>query len=71
MIVLLPPSETKRAGGDGPPLRLESLSRAELTPVRTALVDDLVELARDRTACRKALGLSASQDAEIDRNAEL
>ncbi|MGV0661056.1 YaaA family protein, partial [Mycolicibacterium pulveris] len=36
-----------------------------------ALVDDLVELARDRTACRKALGLSASQDAEIDRNAEL
>lgn len=71
MIVLLPPSETKRAGGDGPVLRLESMSCSELTPVRTALVDDLVELARDRTACRKALGLSASQDAEIDRNAEL
>lgn len=71
MIVLLPPSETKRAGGDGPPLRLESLSCPELTPLRATLVDELVELAHDRTACRKALGLSASQDAEIDRNAEL
>lgn len=71
MIVLLPPSETKRAGGDGPPLRLESLSCPELAPMRATLVGELVELARDRSASRKALGLSASQDAEIDRNAEL
>ncbi|HEX2214918.1 MAG TPA: peroxide stress protein YaaA [Mycobacterium sp.] len=71
MIVLLPPSETKRAGGDGPPLRLPALSSPELGPLRTALVDELVELAADRSACRRALGLSASQDGEIDRNAEL
>lgn len=71
MIVLLPPSETKRAGGDGPALRLESLSFPELTPLRTDLLGELVELAADRSACRRALGLSASQDAEIDRNAEL
>nr|WP_090275244.1 peroxide stress protein YaaA [Mycolicibacterium komanii]CRL68206.1 hypothetical protein CPGR_01006 [Mycolicibacterium komanii] len=71
MIVLLPPSETKRVGGDGPPLRLESLSSPELGPLRTELVDELVDLAADRPACRRALGLSASQDAEIDRNAEL
>ena len=71
MIVLLPPSETKRVGGDGPALRLESLSSPELGSLRTELVDELVELAADRPACRRALGLSASQDAEIDRNAEL
>lgn len=71
MIVLLPPSETKRVGGDGPPLSLESLSSPELGPLRTELVDELVNLAADRPACRRVLGLSASQDAEIDRNAEL
>ncbi|MEO3759311.1 peroxide stress protein YaaA [Mycobacterium sp. B14F4] len=71
MIVLLPPSETKRAGGDGPPLRLDTLSAPDLGPLRTALVDELVELAGDRAACRRALGLSASQDGEIDRNAQL
>jgi cytoplasmic iron level regulating protein YaaA (DUF328/UPF0246 family) len=71
VIVLLPPSETKRADGDGPPLRLDALSCPELTPMRATLVDELVKLARDRPASRKALGLSANQDAEIDRNAEL
>ncbi|MEZ0364540.1 peroxide stress protein YaaA [Mycobacterium sp. pUA109] len=71
MIVLLPPSETKRGGGEGPPLRLDELSAPALTPVRTALVDELVALAGDRAASRRALGLSASQDAEIDRNAAL
>nr|WP_090346595.1 peroxide stress protein YaaA [Mycolicibacterium malmesburyense]CRL79210.1 hypothetical protein CPGR_05205 [Mycolicibacterium malmesburyense] len=71
MIVLLPPSETKRVGGDGPPLRLESLSSPELVPLRAELLGELVELAADRPACRRALGLSAAQDAEIDRNAEL
>lgn len=71
MIVLLPPSETKRVGGDGPPLKLGSLSSPDLGPLRSALVDELVELARDPAACRQALGLSAAQDAEIDRNAQL
>ena len=71
MIVLLPPSETKRAGGAGPPLSLEALSSPALGPLRASLVDELVELAADRSACRRALGISASQDAEIDRNAAL
>lgn len=52
-------------------MRLQTLSSPELGPLRTALVDELVELARDRAASRRALGLSASQDGEIDRNAEL
>lgn len=71
MIVLLPPSETKRAGGDGPPLNVASLSWPELGPVRIELVDDLVALAGDPPACRTALGISASQDSEIERNAAL
>jgi cytoplasmic iron level regulating protein YaaA (DUF328/UPF0246 family) len=71
VIVLLPPSETKRDGGDGPPLRLDELSFPELGPLRAALVDELVALAADPPACRRALGISASQDAEIERNAAL
>ena len=71
MIVLLPPSETKRSGGDGPPLRLKKLGTPALTPLRAELVDELVELAADPTACRTALGISTSQDDEITRNATL
>ena len=71
MIVLLPPSETKRAGGDGPPLKLRELSWPELTPLRTQLVGELVRLAADPQASRKALGISEAQDAEIERNAAL
>lgn len=71
MIVLLPPSETKRTGGDGPPVRLDILSSPELTPLRQALIDELIALAADPSACRDALGISASQDAEIERNAVL
>lgn len=71
MIVLLPPSETKRAGGDGQRLRLEALGSPQLTELRAALVDELVALAADRDASRRALALSATQDAEIDRNALL
>lgn len=71
VIVLLPPSETKCAGGDGPPLRLDGLSFPALTAVREALIAELSTLAADPSACRRALGLSASQDAEIARNREL
>lgn len=69
--MLLPPSETKRTGGDGPPVRLDNLSSPQLTPLRQSLIDELVDLAADPQACRKALGISASQDAEIERNAAL
>lgn len=71
MIVLLPPSETKRAGGDGPALDLCRLGWPELGPLRAELVDELVGLAADPPTCRQALGISAAQDAEIERNAAL
>lgn len=39
--------------------------------MRDELVADLVDLASDRPSCRTALGISAAQDAEIERNAAL
>lgn len=69
MIVVLPPSETKHTGGDGPALALDELGWPELGPLRAELVAELVALAADPAACRQALGISAAQDAEIERNA--
>jgi uncharacterized protein len=71
VLVLLPPSETKAAGGDGAPLDLAALTAPELTGVRTEIAESLVKLADDVPAARAALGLSPKQDAEIERNAEL
>ncbi len=71
VIVLLPPSETKRAGGDGPPLAVDALGWPELNALRNELFSELVDLAADPQECRRALGISPAQDAEIDRNAAL
>ncbi|MGH3720815.1 MAG: YaaA family protein [Pseudonocardiaceae bacterium] len=71
MLVLLPPSETKAPGGDGPPLRLDALAHPELTPVRRTLIDELVTLAGDGPAGLAALGLSERQGGELERNAVL
>jgi cytoplasmic iron level regulating protein YaaA (DUF328/UPF0246 family) len=71
MLVLLPPSETKAAGGDGPPLYLDGLSCPELNPVRRKLADALVDLAADVPASLQVLGISERQKDEVTRNAEL
>ena len=71
MLVLLPPSETKSPGGDGPPLDLAALTAPELTPLRARLTEALVKLAADVPAARTALGLSPGQDDELARNARL
>ncbi|RZQ64853.1 peroxide stress protein YaaA [Amycolatopsis suaedae] len=71
MLVLLPPSETKAPGGDGPPLDLAALGFAELNPTRQKVADALVDLAADVPASLAALGLSQRQDEEVERNAGL
>lgn len=71
MLVVLPPSETKAVGGRGAPLDLDALSFPTLNPVRKELVDEVVTLADDVEASRAALGISANQDDEIERNAAL
>ena len=72
MLVLLPPSEGKAPGGDGPPLDLAGLSRPALTPVRERIVDALVQAARtDPERLRRALGCTPGQADEVLRDAAL
>ncbi|MFS0712504.1 peroxide stress protein YaaA [Microbacterium sp. 2P01SA-2] len=71
MLVLLPPSETKRAGGTGAPLDVEALALPQLAPERRAAVDALVELSRDPETAARVLKLGSRQRGEIAVNAEL
>jgi cytoplasmic iron level regulating protein YaaA (DUF328/UPF0246 family) len=71
VLILLPPSETKRAGGTGRSLSLEDLRFPELTEVRRQLANDVVELAADREATITALKLGPKQHAEVEVNREL
>lgn len=69
MLLILPPSETKREGGE-PESRLElgTLSFPELIAPRKAALAGLRELSRSVSASMSALGLGPTQRQEIDRN---
>ncbi|MEU9165735.1 peroxide stress protein YaaA [Streptomyces sp. NPDC048424] len=72
MLVLLPPSEGKAAGGSGAPLKPESLSLPGLAPARAAVLEELVELcAGDELKAREVLGLSEGLRGEVAKNVEL
>ena len=71
MLLLLPPSETKRDGGDGDVLDLAALSHSALTVQRTELLDRVIALAADGDATMRALKLSPRQTAEVERNRRL
>lgn len=72
MLVLLPPSEGKAAGGSGAPLKPESLSLPGLGAARAAVLEELVELcAADEEKAREVLGLSEGLRGEVAKNAEL
>ncbi len=71
MLILLPPSETKRAGGAGAPLRPGALALPQLAAQRTRVVDALVELSADPDRAARVLSLSAKQRGEIAVNAGL
>lgn len=71
MIVLLPPSETKRDGGSERVLRLETLSFGGLTSSRRKAITALRALSRSVSGSMSALGLGVTQRAEIDRNRTL
>ena len=53
MLILLPPSETKASGGEGPPLDLAELGFPELTKTRARLTAALIRLSRNRKASRE------------------
>ncbi|QKJ19892.1 YaaA family protein [Microbacterium hominis] len=71
MLILLPPSETKRPGGRGRPLDASRLALPGLRPEREAVIDALVALSDDEDAAARVLKLGATQRAEIAVNAHL
>lgn len=71
MLLLLPPSETKRAGGSGSPLDVAALALPDLVPQRVAVVDALVALSEDADTAARVLKLSERQRGEIAVNAAL
>lgn len=68
MLILLPPSETKRDGGDGPPLDLGALSFPELTRARRQALSALKALSRNLSAAAGMLRLGPSSATEAARN---
>lgn len=68
MLIILPPSETKREGGDGPPLDLAALSFPELTASRRRALAALRALSRNLAAATGMLRLGPSSASEAARN---
>ncbi|WP_188940737.1 YaaA family protein [Nakamurella endophytica] len=68
MHVLLPPSEGKRAGGSGPPLRLDALPFPDLTAVRERIVDALALVSADPEAARPVLRVPPTVLDEVAAN---
>ena len=71
MLLLLPPSETKRAGGSAGALELDRLRFPELRAVRDRVLTAAIAVADDVEASMHALRLSPRQAHEVDRNREL
>ena len=71
MLIVLPPSETKRDGGDpSRPLSLDALSFTPLTKPRQRAVSAMRRLARNRGAAA-ALRLGPTQARELERNRQV
>jgi cytoplasmic iron level regulating protein YaaA (DUF328/UPF0246 family) len=72
VMILLPPSEGKTVPQTKAVLDLSTLSFTELTELRSKTIDSLVKVSEGRvSAARKILGVTANQDAEIERNHDL
>jgi cytoplasmic iron level regulating protein YaaA (DUF328/UPF0246 family) len=69
VLILLPPSETKRDGGaEGSALDLSALSFPALTAQRKRALSALRGISRSVAASTTALGLGPTQRFEVDRN---
>ncbi|MCP2637374.1 peroxide stress protein YaaA [Microbacterium sp. HD4P20] len=71
MLILLPPSETKRSGGRAKPLQTATLALPSLAPQREAVVGALVTLSADEDEAARVLRLGATQRGEVAVNAAL
>lgn len=71
MFIVLPPSETKRDGGNSLPLDVTRLSFPKLNSTRRSLVNAVSALARDEAASLRALKLGPKGAPEVLRNRAL
>lgn len=71
MLLVLPPSETKRDGGDAAALDLATLSFPALLAERKTALAAVRSLSRSVRGSMDALGLGPTQRFEIDRNRAL
>jgi uncharacterized protein len=72
MLILLPPSEGKTQPSRGPSLRMSALSFPELMPTRDGVLSALERLSTGPASkARRVLGISAKQDAELERNGRI
>ncbi|MFI8594692.1 YaaA family protein [Microbacterium sp. NPDC078428] len=71
MLILLPPSETKRVGGEGPALALDGLALPSLHAVREDVVAALVALSARPDDAARVLKLGPRQRDQIAVNAGL
>jgi cytoplasmic iron level regulating protein YaaA (DUF328/UPF0246 family) len=72
LAVLLPPSETKADGSNAEPVDFDALAFPELAATRRKVAEALVRLSTGRQATAlAALGITARQAHELERNAEL
>lgn len=66
MLIILPPSETKAAGGDGSPLDFATLSFPMLNPTRENIASDLIRL--HLSEALGVLGVSRKQQRLVEYN---
>ncbi|WP_292834072.1 peroxide stress protein YaaA [Microbacterium sp.] len=71
MLVLLPPSETKRSGGADQVFDPDTLALPSLAPQRAAVIDALVALSADPDVAARVLKLTDRQRGDIAMNAGL
>lgn len=71
MLILLPPSETKRSGGVGISIDKAAIIWAALDPTRDQLISALSKLCQDPPAAIKALGLGKMNALDIELNMNL
>jgi cytoplasmic iron level regulating protein YaaA (DUF328/UPF0246 family) len=68
VLLLLPPSETKRQGGSNLTIEQVHLSYGQLNEARDLVLEDLLKVCKSKPKAAKVLKLSPKQMGEIDLN---